>query len=38
VTGLVLIALIVLLAPLSYLYGVDSRRLKDRGLFNGPAR
>jgi hypothetical protein len=38
VTGFVLIALIVLLAPLSYLYGVDSRRLRDRGIFNGPAR
>jgi hypothetical protein len=37
-TGLVILALIVLLAPLSYLYGVDSRRLDDRGLFGAPRR
>jgi hypothetical protein len=38
VTTLVVLALIVLLAPLSYYYGVDSRRLDDRGFFGAPRR
>ena len=29
--GLILLALLVLVGPLSYFYGVDSRRLGDRG-------
>lgn len=37
-TSLVVLALIVLLAPLSYFYGVDSRRLDDRGFFGAPRR
>jgi hypothetical protein len=38
VTTVVVLALIVLLAPLSYYYGVDSRRLDDRGFFGAPRR
>jgi hypothetical protein len=30
-TGYFVLAFIVLIAPLSYFYGVDSRRLEDRG-------
>jgi hypothetical protein len=32
-TALAVLVLLVLLAPLSYVYGVDSRRLSDRGWF-----
>jgi hypothetical protein len=38
VTTLVVLGLIVLLAPLSYFYGVDSRRPEDRGFFGAPRR
>jgi hypothetical protein len=34
----VVLVLIVLLAPLSYYYGVDSRRPADRGFFGAPRR
>lgn len=37
-TTLVVLALIALLALLSYFYGVDSRRLEDRGFFGAPRR
>lgn len=35
-TAVVILASIVLLAALSYFYGVDSRRLDDRGFFGAP--
>jgi hypothetical protein len=32
-TGLIVLAFLVVIGPLSYSYGVDSRRLGDRGWF-----
>jgi hypothetical protein len=32
-TGLLVVAFLVLVGPLSYFYGVDSRRIDDRGWF-----
>lgn len=37
-TGFFVLAFIVLIAPLSYFYGVDSRRLSDRGWMADPRR
>jgi hypothetical protein len=34
-TALIVLALFVLIGPLSYFYGVDSRRLGDRGWVAG---
>ena len=34
-TALIVLAFLVLIGPLSYLYGVDSRRLGDRGWVGG---
>jgi hypothetical protein len=34
-TALILFALLVLIGPLSYFYGADSRRLEDRGWVGG---
>lgn len=36
--GLVVLAFIVLVGPLSYVYGVDSRLLRDRGWYGDPRR
>ncbi len=36
--GLVVLAFIVLVGPLSCVYGVDSRLLHDRGWFGDPRR
>jgi hypothetical protein len=38
VFGYFVIAFIVVMAPLSYYFGVDSRRLEDRGWMAGPRR
>lgn len=37
-TALILFVLLVLIGPLSYVYGADSRRLEDRGWVGGPRR
>ena len=37
-TGFIVLALLVLIGPLSYLYGVDSRRYDDRGWFGSRRR
>jgi hypothetical protein len=37
-TGYFVLAFIALMAPLSYFYGVDSRRLEDRGWLAAPRR
>jgi hypothetical protein len=37
-TGYFVLAFIVLMAPLSYFYGVDSRLLSDRGWMADPRR
>jgi hypothetical protein len=34
--ALIVFAFLVLIGPLSYLYGVDSRRIDDRGWVGGP--
>jgi hypothetical protein len=34
-TGLLVVAFLVLVGPLSYFYGVDSRRIDDRGWLAG---
>jgi hypothetical protein len=34
-TGLLVVAFLVLVGPLSYFFGVDSRRIDDRGWFAG---
>lgn len=36
--GYLVIAFIVVMAPLSYYFGVDSRRFEDRGWMAGPRR
>ena len=36
--GIAILAFLVLMAPLSYFYGVDSRRLSDKGWFGSPRR
>ena len=36
--GIVVLTFFVLIAPLAYLYGVDSRRIGDRGWFGSPRR
>ena len=36
--GTVILAFIVLVGPLSYFLGVDSRRIEDRGWFAAPRR
>jgi hypothetical protein len=36
IVGMVVLAFIVLVAPLSYFFGVDSRRIDDRGWLAGP--
>jgi hypothetical protein len=33
--ALIVVAFLVLIGPLSYVYGVDSRRLSDRGWVGG---
>jgi hypothetical protein len=34
----IVLAFLVLVGPLSYFYGVDSRHLDDRGWFGSPRR
>jgi hypothetical protein len=36
--GIVVLAFLALIGPLAYFYGVDSRRLRDRGWMAGPRR
>jgi hypothetical protein len=36
--GIGVLAFIVLMAPLAYFYGVDSRRISDRGWMAAPRR
>jgi len=36
--GIAVLAFLVLIGPLAYFYGVDSRRIADRGWFGGPRR
>jgi hypothetical protein len=36
--AIVILAFLVLIAPLAYLYGVDSRRVADRGWMAAPRR
>jgi len=38
VTGIIVLAFLVLIGPLAYFYGVDSRRIGDRGWMAGPRR
>jgi hypothetical protein len=35
-TALIILAFVVLIGPLSYFYGVDSRALRDRGWVGAP--
>jgi hypothetical protein len=37
-TGILVLAFLVLIGPLSYFYGVDSRLPGDRGWFGAPRR
>jgi hypothetical protein len=34
--GTILLSLIVLIGPLAYFFGADSRRIEDRGWFAAP--
>lgn len=36
--AIVILTFLVLIGPLAYLYGVDSRHLTDRGWMAGPRR
>jgi hypothetical protein len=38
VAALAILAFFVVVGPLAYFYGVDSRRLGDRGWFGDPRR